>query len=277
MSIISSNRLRGNRRRISIHGKPGAGKTVAAASLVEGFHVHLERFTMPQEDMLQTPWVKLNALWLSADTNATEGLRARRVEIPEIDVSAMLDDAPGEVLTTLEKITEAVHDHVRNTKPQIVCIDTASKFDKPVHRFWEDNAPRTKQGYRDSFAVWRNMISTHERFHSNMNVLPCDVVFLMHSKPRSESESSEKKARAQAIAGQFADIKFDFMYEDCANIYRRDCDLILVADKMVNRNEIKYALFSDEHGGFEAKSRYSGLIPNELPTDLWGVYQRYIG
>lgn len=277
-SHVSSNKQRKGRRRISIHGKPGAGKTTAALSMVEGFSKLLPRLFMDSTALRKTKWEKVNALWVSADTNATEGARARRIEVPEIDMSKLFDDAPKEVLEVLEEVTEDVYNYVDKEKPQLVCIDTASKFDKPIHRFWEDNAPRTKSGARDSFAIWRSMIATHERFHSNMNALSCDVVFLMHSKPRSESESADKKARAQAVAGQLADIRFDFMYEDCANIYRRDCDLILVADKAKDRGRTvaEYALYADEHGGFETKSRYSGLVPDKFPTDLWGMYQQYI-
>lgn len=276
---VTSNKERGSkRRRIAIHGKPGSGKTCAAGGLVEGMGGLMRRFSETRAQLDKEKWVKLNALWVSADTNATEGFRVRKIEVPEVDLMDLFaDDQDGtQALEILEQATDIVYDHVKKEKPQVVVIDTASAIDKPLMRTLENTAPRTKSGARDSFAIWRMGIAVHDRFHTNMNGLGCDVVFLMHSKPRSESELSEKKARAQAVAGQLADIRFDFMYEDVANIYRRHCDLILIADKAKGSTEAEYALYTEEWGGFESKSRYGNLVPGKITEPLWDVFEKYV-
>ena len=277
---VTSNKTRGaSRRRVAIHGKPGSGKTTGVMGLVENGGGLMRRFTETAAQISKEKWVKLNALWVSADTNATEGARVRRIEIPEVDAMDMFaDDQDGtQALEVLEKITDEVYDYVKKEKPQLVCIDTASAIDKPLMRTLENTAPRTKSGARDSFAIWRMAIAVHDRFHTNMNGLSCDVAFLMHSKPRSESESSEKKARSQAVAGQLADIRFDFAYEDVANIYRRHCDLILVADKEKTGAGFEHVLYTEEHGGFESKSRYGNLVPSRITEPLWDVFQAVEG
>lgn len=270
-SLVSSNKDRNTkpRRRISIHGKPKAGKTIGALSLIENIVPLMKRFTMTREQLAKEKWVKANALWVSADTNATEGPRVRRLEIPEIDMSSMFVDARSDMLTILEEVTDAVYNHVEKEKPQLVCIDTASAIDKPIMGYLEENGPRTKAGARDSFAIWRMSVGLHERFHTNMSALPCDVVFLMHSKPRSDSESSEKKARSQNLAGGLADIRFDFAYQDVDNIYCRHTDLILVADK----KDGEFALFNEEHAGFMVGSRYGNLVPGKITKTLWETFQ----
>lgn len=274
-SIVGSNKDRNNkpRRRVSIHGKPKAGKTIGALGLVEGMGVLMKRFNMTAAQLQKEKWTKVNALWVSADTNATEGARVRRIEVPEIDMASMFVDAQTDMLTILEEVTDAVYDHVEKEKPQLVCIDTASALDKPVIRYLEENGPRTKSGARDSFAIWRMNINMHERFHTNMSSLPCDVIFLMHSKPRSDSESSAKKDRSQNLAGGLADIRFDFSYQDVDNIYCRHTDLILCADKVKNGTEYEHALFNEEHAGFMVGSRYGNLVPGRITKTLWETFQ----
>lgn len=276
---VGSNKNRGSsRKRLAIHGKPGSGKTIGALGLVENVVSSLKRFSMTKKELDGQKWVKANALWISADMNATEGARVRKIEVPEIDLAdefANDPDAAG-TLDILEEATEAIYNYVNKEKPQLVCVDTASAIDKPLGRYLENNAPRTKSGARDSFAIWRMNIATHERFHNNMMGLECDVLFLMHSKARSESDSAAVKARAQAVAGQLADIRFDFMYEDVANIYRRHNDLILVADKEKTATGESYSLYTEEHGGFESKSRYGNLVPSRIVEPLWDVYKKHV-
>ena len=276
-SNVTSNKERPFYRRVAIHGKPKAGKTTAALGLAENMQTHMKRFAMTKAQLEKEKWVKADVLWLSADANATAGARARKIEVPEINLQGLIAEAPvGEVLEILEECYEDIATHVAKAKPQLIVVDTASAVDKPLLRYWENNAPRTKTGSRDSFAIWRSMIADHERLHTVVSGMSCDVVILMHSKPRSESESADKKARAQAIAGQMADIRFDFMYEDCANIYRRHNDLILVADMEKKGGESSYALYKDEHAGFEAGCRFGDLVPSKIECSLWECYQKYI-
>lgn len=273
LAITSNKTLGLGRKRTFIHGRPAAGKTFTGLSMDEAW----------PETMPAKKWVKLEGtLWVGIDQNATVGCLEKRIEVPVIDMSAEIARCDPEnpantsnILDVIERLVDALHNHVAKNKISHVGIDTVSKLDRAICRYWEANGPLTKAGHRDSFAIWRSIINTHDRFHQAMNALPCDVTFLFHSKPQSESDQMVAKTLASGLASG-GDIVFDVAYNDVRNIYRRDLDLGLV---VIREDEGGYArrhVYVSPKQGFEAKCRYEDSLPaNEaFEPNLRALYAR---
>lgn len=242
-------------RRVGIHGKPGSGKSTLAATLSSKCPLNI-----PPTKKTYLPEV----LWVPFDTNATSALKDIKLKVDEVPMADLMYQYPviGDLLNAT---TDYIFDAVENKDKTIIVLDTLTKLDKMICRWWEENGPTTKSGARDSFAIWRNVPAMHERFHTNVDLLEVDVVSLFHSKPHGESDSAKKKAKAGAVAGTntLAGLyRFDFMYEDAVNIYRRDLDFILVTEcKKLKNGKYDYAVYTDPQDGFEAKSRFRNSLP----------------
>lgn len=255
------------RRRVTLQGRPGSGKSVLGATLSEFCPTEL-----PAKE-----WVNLeDTLWIPFDTNATAALTDCRLQVQAVPVTDIAYDLDNDLPKVLQTITNVVYKAVEDGK-KLVVVDTPTKLDKMLLDYLEEHGPTTKSGARDSFGIWRQMVSYHQRFHTNLDQLPVDLVFCMHSKPRSESDLAERKARAAGVSGT-ADIRFDFMYEDCVNIYRRDFDFIFVTDSSNRGGKHNYKCHLDPFQGFEAKSRYRNTLARiyegrELPFHLGEIYR----
>lgn len=248
MDFVSSKRRKP--KRIAVHGKPGSGKTTLAATLSEFCP---EVLPAPQ-------WTKLeDIIWVPFDTNATDALTDVKLEVDEVPVNEIINsfDKIGDVMRCIDDAVMAAHERGYKT----VVFDTVTKLDKMMLAWWDANGPRTKSGGRDSFAIWRSVTAMHQRFHENSDLLDMNVITLLHTKPVSQSDSGVQKNKVGATAGSIIDSRFDFMYEDTVNVYRRDTSHIFVTDCQKKGKEYVYQIHDDSYNGFEAKSRFRNSLP----------------
>ena len=259
-SRVTSNRTAGLRKkRVVAHGPPGSGKTFFAASLSKSW----------PKSLPAKKWTKLSdVLWVPFDSGALDGLLEQKIEVPSIDVDAILEEE--DVLGALEEITDIVYDE----SPEIVVVDTVSKLDKEFLGFWNENAPLAKGGAKDGYAIYREVLATHRRFHANFDALPCDVIFLCHSKPRPES--ADRKQRAGGLPGM-SDIDMDLTGQ-ALNIYRQDSSLVVSIEAVpVGNGKFQRFAWTTPHKGFEAKNRFQVSLDEKEPAHLGKMYAKIEG
>lgn len=264
---LTTNRKIGvSRKRHSVHGPPGSGKSFAAASLDPKFKLNNKR------------WVKLdNTIWVPLDEGACSGLLEHKMEVAEVPVQTIWQEHG--VVDGCDVILDFLYD---NVKPSTnVVIDTLTSLDQEImdHYDSDEHCPRTTSGKRDSFALQRRVVALHNLFKRGLFGLNCNLVVLMHSKPLTDNSDTDKKTRAQAPQGEHSPFAPDFYYHAARNIYRRHCDVIQVANvrkiKVQGKPPKKqYVLLSDsmESDGFETKNRFQKYIKPVETRTLYEIY-----
>jgi hypothetical protein len=270
---FNSNRKVGlAKKRTVAHGPAGHGKTWFAAQLDPSFPK-----TVPAKK-----WVKLKStLWVLYDAGGLDGLLDNKIEVDYVDPYEILKD--HDLIDGQNVMFDLLYKMVKENGYKHVVFDTITRYDKDLNAYWDDdeNCPKTKQGAKDSFGVWRAIGNTHKRFHDDADGLPCDVTFLMHSKAMSESASLQKKGKAASTPGS-SDFVIDFKYYDMGNTYRANASIIAAIHTIKEpKGKKRYAFLesgqgADEEGlGFEAKNRFQSSLPDgKYPADLGLLYSK---
>lgn len=268
---LESNRHTIPRAHIALIGKPKSGKTTTAASMSQFY---------PKE--LGKKWVKLeDVIWIPVDEGATVPLGLSKLEVQSIPFAALL--AEHGILEGINRAFDMAFDHT--TKDSVVVLDTGTVMDTMLMDYWEDHAPSTRSGSRDSFAIARLMTVHSRRLEQKLMDMGCHVIINMHGKPVSQPQQNDPMGvvlskEAQKAAGQMPGggaVRPGYYYNEVANLWRQNLDCIFYTKATVKGKSRTYQLIcepgseADQH---EVGSRWLAVTQPVEEPNLRAIYKR---
>lgn len=242
-----------------LYGPPGHGKTVAAASAARNF---------PQTIPNKGPIVKLEGiLFLQADRGGTDSLRSLGLAADVINISKYT------TVHSIRQIINAAAEYVKTNGIETLIIDTLSSLDNAL---LADLTPKFDSGKK--FGLYQTLLAEHLDTLRTLRSLPCNVVFLCHSKAKATfkegefAEAAQVKELATETPGEFS-VRMDLNGKMHEHIMAQ-CSIVIptIAEKIGNR-EPDYCLYPNGYSGFQAKTRYKCFANKEKPN-LYEMFQR---
>lgn len=265
-----------NHIRAIVYGPPGHLKTASSVTMSEkcpADWTHLRLTTPPQREEVALD----DMLWIGFDSQALLGFKQLKVTAPIIDLStATLATLSAELKAT----PTLVADRVAKGLTKTVVVDTVSALDTMV------NVGHADAGL-EKFDLFREVLFSHQRFQAALKKIPCNILFLCHSKAVFEvggtSESSMKQAENQAKKVQATGTGsiIPSITGQGLELYRRDVSLIFSVSKGIRLEDDGAGKkvqkdgfwFHPRHKEFDTKARL--ILPDILPAD-WRTVKQFL-
>lgn len=264
------------RAHLALIGKPGSGKSTTAASLSQFFPKDFNLEARKKAKVIDLE----DVIWLPIDEGALVPLGLAKLKVRSVPFQKLVSEHG--ILDGMSRSVDMVFDN--STKDTVVCFDTGTVYDTMMMDFWEDNAPKTRQGNRDSFAIARLMTVHSRRLEGKLMDLGCHLIINMHGKPVSQVQeqdapgvSTVKEAQQKAFLTPGAsDVRPGYYYNECANVWRQHLDCVFYTQMKVKKvgREVKLITEPTDSEGFEVKNRWA-MVTNAVEEPyLRGIYKR---
>ena len=257
---------------VIIHGPPKVGKTWLAATA----SVH-----WPREIPAKKKTVLSDLVHIQIDAGATDGFPSNNIELDVLDMRSAIE-ATGRPVNAASETLKVLQDYLRSNKQvTTVIVDTISVYDKFLTEWWGRNAPTTKDGLVDKFAMYAAIADSHKRFHLGLTTMGKQIIYCCHSKALIEPSGKDAQVRDAKLKREAASAVAASIVPDITgaalNLYRADASLQLVvgvrrgAGKKADRTRVVYPFGHDE---FEGGSRFESALDFEEEPNLKAILDK---
>lgn len=165
------------------YGRPGCGKTWLAASASE----------LPEVNKA-----------LILDTEGSTVGTLTEFDDDVVDIVSTEKDTPEESFIFLNTILDKLFDSTETHPYDVVIVDTFDVAQDQAKAYFMKNAPLTKSGERDTFAVWRNVQEWSEKVARGLKRMKALGILVVHEK--KDTDEDGKTTIQLKLAGAAKDV-----------------------------------------------------------------------
>lgn len=229
------------------------------------------------ESIGEDRWRKLkpvrleDLIWLPYDLGALDGFPQFKIEVPSLDVRAIIKkfNAPLGV----RKVNQTIQLWVeQNQKTKWVVEDTTSAKDRLLLEYFDSHPVMNRQGEEDKYAKYGSLKSAHIASHNALRNSGLTVHYLCHSKAAPEATTPHQKHVDQTMELPSANTEIEpEITGQSLKVYLGDASVIgvLVASELPGKPG-KYKREFMPFGGknFTGGNRLQSLLKTSMPPHM---------